>query len=166
MQYAVQFQAEVRKGQLRPGDILVSNHPKAGGTHLPDITVIQPVFADGSETDIVFWVAARGHHGDIGGLDGNSMHPDSTESWQEGAAIMSTFLVRDGKFNHEEIQTIFSKAGDFEGCISTRRMEYNLSDLKAQCSACAVGSAQIHGLFGESVFYRLSDKSFLLTKIG
>jgi 5-oxoprolinase (ATP-hydrolysing) len=63
MQYAVQYQAELHKGKLQPGDILVSNHPKAGGTHLPDITVICPVFETGSN-NIVFYVAARGHHGE------------------------------------------------------------------------------------------------------
>ncbi|KAK8869467.1 hypothetical protein IAR55_000031 [Kwoniella newhampshirensis] len=150
MQYAVAFQANLHKGKLRAGDILVSNHPKAGGTHLPDITVIQPVFDDTNE--IVFWVAARGHHGDIGGIDGNSMHPDSTENVEEGAAIMSTFLVRDGVFNEKEITEIFMAAGRIEGhprVKATRGMAKNISDLKAQCSACAVGSAQIHELFAE-----------------
>ncbi|ORY27110.1 putative cytoplasm protein [Naematelia encephala] len=148
MQYAVQFQAELHKGQLRPGDILVSNHPKAGGTHLPDITVIQPVFTEDT-TDIVFWVAARGHHTDIGGLGGNSMHPATTENWQEGAAITSTFLVRDGVLNEQEIRDIFAKAGEYPGCLVSRQIDVNFSDMKAQCSACAVGSAQIHSLFGE-----------------
>ncbi|WVQ85372.1 hypothetical protein IAT38_007537 [Cryptococcus sp. DSM 104549] len=148
MQYAVKFQADLHKGKLRPGDILVSNHPKAGGTHLPDITVIQPVFDNTG--DIVFWVAARGHHGDIGGIDGNSMHPDSTENWEEGAAIMSTFLVRDGVFNEEEITEIFLQAGKLDSRVkATRGLDKNLSDLKAQCAACAVGSTQIHALFLE-----------------
>ncbi|WVQ78999.1 hypothetical protein IAT38_001091 [Cryptococcus sp. DSM 104549] len=149
MQYAVQFQADLHKGKLRPGDILVSNHPLAGGTHLPDITVIQPVFEHGSTTEIVFWVAARGHHADIGGLHGNSMHPDSTDNWHEGAGIMSTILVRDGVFNEAEIRRIFDKAGEYPGCMKTRKIENNLSDLKAQCAACAVGSSQIHALFAE-----------------
>ncbi|RSH93770.1 hypothetical protein EHS25_006418 [Saitozyma podzolica] len=149
MQYAVQFQAERHHGKLRPGDILVSNHPRAGGTHLPDITVIQPVFADGSNEEIVFWVAARGHHGDIGGLHGNSMHPQTTESWQEGANILSTFLVRDGEFKEKDMTDIFMKAGDYPECMAPRQLNMNMSDLKAQCAACAVGSAQIHALFGE-----------------
>ncbi|WWC85663.1 uncharacterized protein L201_000529 [Kwoniella dendrophila CBS 6074] len=149
MQYAVQFQAEKRKGQLRPGDILVSNKPGAGGTHLPDITVIQPVFEQGSDTEIVFWVASRGHHGDIGGLQGQSMHPEAVESWQEGASIMSTFLVRDGNFNLEEITEIFDAAGQYPDCLASRQLDVNISDLKAQCSACAVGTSQIGDLFDE-----------------
>jgi 5-oxoprolinase (ATP-hydrolysing) len=78
MSYAVKYQHEVRKGDLRPGDVLVSNHPEAGGTHLPDITVISPVF-DEVNHKILFYVASRGHHTDIGGLGGTSMPPNSTE---------------------------------------------------------------------------------------
>jgi 5-oxoprolinase (ATP-hydrolysing) len=78
MSYAVKYQHETRKGDLVPGDVLVSNHPEAGGTHLPDITVIQPVF-DREGKDILFYVASRGHHTDIGGLGGTSMPPNSTE---------------------------------------------------------------------------------------
>lgn len=146
MQYAIKFQAELHKGKLKEGDILVSNHPKAGGTHLPDITVVCPVFEDG---EIVFFVAARGHHGDIGGKDGNSMPPDSVEIWQEGASIMSTMLVSEGKFNEEEIVKIFEKAGTYPGCLASRRIQDNLSDLRAQCAACRQGAAQIQELFRE-----------------
>lgn len=73
MSYAVRYQHELHRGQLRPGDVLVSNHPEAGGTHLPDITVITPVFDEGAE--ICFYTASRGHHLDIGGYRGNSMPP-------------------------------------------------------------------------------------------
>ncbi|WWC69115.1 uncharacterized protein I206_103051 [Kwoniella pini CBS 10737] len=148
MQYAVKYQADLHKGKLRKGDVLVSNTPLSGGTHLPDITVIQPVFDDSNE--IVFWVAARGHHGDIGGIEGNPMHPDSTESWEEGAAVDSLFLVRDGVFNEKDIVDIFMKAGHADTRVkATRGLDKNLSDLKAQCAACAVGSTQIHALFDE-----------------
>src|SRR5690242_6323663 len=136
MEYAVRAQAEMHKGKLRHGDILVANHPRVGGTHLPDITVsvpctahltvlvMQPVFAAAASDEIVFWVAARGHHADIGGLEGNSMyvcttyplltgrHPRSTDSYQEGAAIMSEFLVRDGVFLEKNIREIFAQAGN------------------------------------------------------
>jgi 5-oxoprolinase (ATP-hydrolysing) len=78
MSYAVRYQHEIRKGDLVPGDVLVSNHPEAGGTHLPDITVITPVF-DREGKRILFYVASRGHHTDIGGLGGTSMPPNSTE---------------------------------------------------------------------------------------
>ncbi|OWZ68378.1 hypothetical protein AYX14_01640 [Cryptococcus neoformans] len=148
MQYAVVYQANRRKGELRPGDLLVSNTPEAGGGHLPDITVIQPVFDDAGK-EIVFWVAARGHHTDIGGLGGNSHHPDQSVRAEEGVAFESTFAVRDGVFNEQEIVDIFMKAGDYPGCKPTKRIDHNLSDLKAQCSACAVGTTQLHALFDE-----------------
>ncbi|KAL7421442.1 hypothetical protein Q5752_004328 [Cryptotrichosporon argae] len=148
MQYAVMYQAERRKDQLRSGDLLVSNVPEAGGGHLPDITVIQPVFGDDGKT-IVFWVAARGHHTDIGGLGGNSHHPDQTERFQEGVSFESTFIIRDGLFNEKEIVDTFMKAGDYPGCKATKRLDHNLSDLKAQCSACALGTSQLHALFDE-----------------
>ncbi|ORY25472.1 putative cytoplasm protein [Naematelia encephala] len=148
MQYAVVYQAQRRKGQLRPGDLLVSNTPEAGGGHLPDITCIQPVF-DEAGKEIVFWVAARGHHTDIGGLGGNSHHPDATCRAEEGVAFESTFIIRDGVFNEKEVVDKFMKAGEYPGCKATKRIEHNLSDLKSQCSACAVGTTQLHALFEE-----------------
>jgi 5-oxoprolinase (ATP-hydrolysing) len=146
MSYAVSFQAKIFEGRLKPGDIIVSNMPTAGGSHLPDITVICPVFQDG---EIVFWTAARAHHGDIGGLYGNSMPPESTELVQEGARIYAHLLVSDGKFDEEGIREIFEEAGNYPNCLAARRFQDNLSDLKAQVSACAVGSAKIQDLFRE-----------------
>lgn len=107
------------------------------------------MFANDSDTEIVFWVAARGHHTDIGGLEGQSMHPFAVEAAQEGAAFLSTFAVRDGKFMLDDLTAIFNKAGEYPNCMAPRQLEVNMSDLKAQCSACAVGSAQIHDLFDE-----------------
>ncbi|KAJ9523185.1 hypothetical protein QJQ45_024077, partial [Haematococcus lacustris] len=81
---------------LQPGDVLASNHPQlAGGSHLPDITVITPVFQEGR---IVFFVASRGHHADIGGISPGSMPPASKLLVEEGAAIVSFKLVRQGVF--------------------------------------------------------------------
>lgn len=82
---------------LKDGDVLVSNHPQlAGGSHLPDITVITPVFSHG---EIVFFVASRGHHADIGGISPGSMPPHSKSLLDEGASIVSFKLVQDGIFN-------------------------------------------------------------------
>ncbi|WWD04682.1 hypothetical protein V865_002753 [Kwoniella europaea PYCC6329] len=148
MQYAVIYQANRRKGQLRPGDFLLSNEHTAGGGHRPDITVIQPVF-DETGKEIVFWVAARGHHTDIGGLEGNSHHPNQIDSMEEGVRFESTFIVRDGVFNEKEVVDAFMAAGDYPNCKPTKRIDHNLSDLKAQVSACAVGTAQLHALFEE-----------------
>lgn len=94
-------------------------------------------------------VSNRGHHGDIGGLKGNSMHPDSRDWYEEGAIFVSHFLVRDGKWNQEEVVKIFEEAGKYPNCQATRRIEDNLSDLQAQTAACAAGAEQIKGLFKE-----------------
>jgi 5-oxoprolinase (ATP-hydrolysing) len=81
---------------LKPGDVLASNHPQlAGGSHLPDITVITPVFSGGRPE---FFVASRGHHADVGGITPGSMPPNSRRLVEEGAAILSFKLVRDGHF--------------------------------------------------------------------
>jgi 5-oxoprolinase (ATP-hydrolysing) len=81
---------------LNPGDVLASNHPQlAGGSHLPDITVITPVFSEGK---IVFFVASRGHHADVGGITPGSMPPNSHSLVEEGAAILSCKLVKKGAF--------------------------------------------------------------------
>lgn len=144
MGYAVKFQAEYWKGKLAEGDVLVSNMPTAGGSHLPDITVICPVFEDG---DIVFWTAARAHHNNIGGLRSNSMSPDTIELVQEGARIYSHKLVAGGKFDEEGIKAIFDEAGNYPDCTAALNFQDNLSDLKAQTSACSVGSTKIKELF-------------------
>ena len=81
---------------MQPGDVLASNHPQlAGGSHLPDITVITPVFSEGK---IVFFVASRGHHADVGGITPGSMPPNSHSLVEEGAAILSFKLVKGGTF--------------------------------------------------------------------
>jgi 5-oxoprolinase (ATP-hydrolysing) len=121
MSYAVSFQAKIFEGKLKPGDVIVSNMPTAGGSHLPDITVICPVFQDGQ---IVFWTAARAHHGDIGGLYGNSMPPESTDLVQEGARIYAHLLVRDGHFDEEGIHKIFLEAGNYPNCLAARRFQF------------------------------------------
>jgi len=133
MQQAVGFQIRTRKGDIESGDVFVSNHPLAGGTHLPDITVMTPVFS-GSSTEPVFWVASRGHHADIGGISPGSMPPFSKHLWEEGAGIISMKLVEGGVFQEERISQILCKPTG-PGCVGTRNLSENLSDLKAQVAA-------------------------------
>eukprot|EP01083_Nonionella_stella_P253436 872043_1 len=97
MQDAVRYQVKLLGNKIIDGDVLVSNHPIAGGTHLPDITVITPVFAK-QDCNPVFWLASRGHHADIGGIAPGSMPPFSKYLCEEGCAIESFFLVRHGPF--------------------------------------------------------------------
>ncbi|CAI4216610.1 unnamed protein product [Parascedosporium putredinis] len=147
MSFAVKYQSEFWEGRLRDGDVLVSNHPTCGGTHLPDITVITPVF-DGD--DIVFYVASRGHHADIGGILPGSMPPTSTRLWQEGASIESTKLVSEGRFDEEELRRLLlDEPAKYPGCSGTRRLQDNVSDLKAQIAANAQGISLIKSLITE-----------------
>ncbi|BFZ63538.1 hypothetical protein YB2330_004663 [Saitoella coloradoensis] len=148
MSYAVKYQHELLKGKLSPGDVLVSNHPESGGTHLPDITVITPVF-ESTGKEIAFYVASRGHHTDIGGLGGTSMPPNSTQLWQEGAAIRSFRLIHNGEFDEVGIVNILLSPGNYEGCNGSRRINDNLSDLKAQVAANNKGMILIQRLMEE-----------------
>ncbi|KJZ71008.1 hypothetical protein HIM_09619 [Hirsutella minnesotensis 3608] len=147
MQFAVQYQHKLWEGRLRDGDVLMSNHPSCGGTHLPDITVITPVF-DGN--DLAFYVASRGHHADIGGILPGSMPPTSFALWQEGAAIQSTKLVSAGRFDEQEVRRLLlEEPAQYEGCSGTRRLRDNVSDLKAQIAANAKGISLIKALITE-----------------
>ncbi|KAF7562070.1 hypothetical protein G7046_g2067 [Stylonectria norvegica] len=161
MSYAVRYQNDKHKENLTPGDVLVSNHPEAGGSHLPDITVITPVFEDDGKT-ICFYTASRGHHTDIGGLDGTSMPPNSTYLWQEGALIKSFFLVRDGHFDEEGIIDILTEPGKYPRVTPSRKINENISDLKAQIAANTKGSQLIDSLMAE---YGRSTVHFYMAEI-
>jgi 5-oxoprolinase (ATP-hydrolysing) len=138
MSEAVKEQIRRQAGQLKPGDVLVSNHPAAGGSHLPDITVITPVFKDDG---IIFWVAARGHHADIGGITPGSMPPNSRRIEEEGACITSFKLVENGTFQEAGITELLLAPGHITPApgrppiSGTRRLADNISDLKAQVAA-------------------------------
>ncbi|XP_052759152.1 5-oxoprolinase [Galleria mellonella] len=134
MQETVQYQMKVRGDSLKPGDVLLANHPKAGGSHLPDFTVITPVFHKSASRPI-FFVASRGHHADIGGLTPGSMPPHSVSLAQEGAAFKSMLLVDGGRFNEGPLVEQLMNPGKEPGCSGTRNLADNLSDLKAQVAA-------------------------------
>ncbi|XP_055549431.1 5-oxoprolinase [Wyeomyia smithii] len=134
MQETVQYQIKVRGDTLKPGDVLLSNHPQAGGSHLPDLTVITPVFYP-EVPKPVFFVASRGHHADIGGITPGSMPPHSKSLSQEGAAFKSFMLVDGGVFQEAEIIDRLSTPTSAPGAAGTRNLSDNLSDLKAQIAA-------------------------------
>ncbi|XP_045455884.1 5-oxoprolinase [Melitaea cinxia] len=148
MQETVQYQMKVRGDSIKPGDVLLANHPKAGGSHLPDLTVITPVFHKSNKRPI-FFVASRGHHADIGGLTPGSMPPHSTALQQEGAAFRSMLLVDGGTFNEEELTAELMKPGKYPGCSGTRNLADNLSDLKAQVAANQRGIQLVSELIEE-----------------
>lgn len=132
MQFAIQYQHRLWKDRLKPGDVLLTNHPECGGTHLPDLTVVSPVFLGDS---IIFYVASRGHHTDIGGRGITSMMPESKQLWEEGISIESMRIVSGGRFLESEVREAFAAAGKFPGCSATRRIGDNLSDLRAQVAS-------------------------------
>ncbi|KAE8382334.1 Hydantoinase B/oxoprolinase-domain-containing protein [Aspergillus bertholletiae] len=150
MQFAVRYQHQKWLGNLRDGDVLVANHPSCGGTHLPDITVITPVFDKPGGSEIMFYVASRGHHADIGGILPGSMPPKSTELWQEGAAIEGEKVVSNGVFDEERmIDLLVNKPAQHPGCSGARCISDNISDLKAQIAANTRGITLIQSLFAE-----------------
>ncbi|MGN6669007.1 MAG: hydantoinase B/oxoprolinase family protein, partial [Trinickia sp.] len=128
---------ERRIGSMRPGDAFVLNAPYAGGTHLPDVTVIMPVFGEGS-SDPMFYVAARGHHADIGGVTPGSMPPDSTHVDEEGVLLDNVQLVAQGCFLEGRIRDKL-----LSGPWPVRNVEQNLADLRAQVAACTKGAQEL-----------------------
>lgn len=119
---------------IRRGDAYVLNDPYRGGTHLPDITVIVPVFY-GDATDPSAFVAARGHHADIGGIAPGSMPPDSRTIDEEGVLIDNVLLVDEGQFREAEMRELLDS-----GEWPARNADRNISDLKAQLAACVRGA--------------------------
>ena len=130
-----------RAGGMLPGDVFVLNAPYNGGTHLPDVTVIAPVFVEGERPE--FFVAARGHHADIGGITPGSMPPDSTHVDEEGVLLDNVQLVAQGRFLEDEMRAILSG-----GRYPARNVEQNLADLRAQVAACAKGAEELGKMVG------------------
>jgi len=129
-----------RGATMRAGDIYMLNAPHAGGTHLPDITVIAPVILDG-ETAPAFFTAARGHHADIGGITPGSMPPNSKRIGDEGVLIENFLLVRDGKLLETETRALFAS-----GPHPARAIDRNIADLKAQIASCVRGVDELKRL--------------------
>jgi 5-oxoprolinase (ATP-hydrolysing) len=125
-----------RAQTMRPGDVFVLNAPYNGGTHLPDVTVIAPVFLEGVAPE--FFVASRGHHADIGGITPGSMPPDSTHVDEEGVLLDNVQLVAEGRFLEDEMRAILRG-----GRYPSRNVDQNLADLRAQVAACAKGAAEL-----------------------
>lgn len=134
----------------RPGDVFLSNHPVAGGSHLPDITVMSACFDD-SGTHVLFYVASRGHHADVGGTTPGSMPPFSTSLVEEGAAIKTLRLVVDGVFQEEQAREALLSPGisGVPGISGCRTIEDSISDLKAQVAANQRGVQLVRSLVEE-----------------
>ncbi|PKI82739.1 5-oxoprolinase (ATP-hydrolyzing) [Malassezia vespertilionis] len=153
MSFAVQYQIEhmhaFGNGKFQPGDVLLANHPVAGGSHLPDITCITPVFAPDSD-EIIFFTASRGHHADIGGILPGSMPPTSKTLFDEGAQIRSFKIVDQGTYNQAALRRLLvdepARYPGSSGCRCFRDVE---SDLHAQIAANHKGILLINDLIEE-----------------
>ena len=132
-----------RHSDMAPGDAFVTNAPYNGGTHLPDVTVVMPVFdADGDE--VLFFTAARGHHADIGGTTPGSAPADSSDIAEEGVLLNAEVLARAGRFREAEMLHQLTGAE-----WPARNPEVNIADLKAQLAACQKGAVSL----GEVIDY-------------
>jgi 5-oxoprolinase (ATP-hydrolysing) len=126
-----------RGDTVKAGDVYVLNAPYNGGTHLPDVTVMTPVF-DRAGTRILFYVASRGHHAEIGGKTPGSMPPDSRHIDEEGVLIDNFQLVDQGRLREDELEELFTSAR-----YPTRNFHHNLGDLKAQIAANEKGVQEL-----------------------
>ena len=135
MDRAVETVIRENKRKIHPGDVYAINAPYNGGTHLPDITVCTPVF-DGRK--ILFWVASRGHHADVGGISPGSMSPNATTIDQEGVYIDNFKLVGRGRLREKEAYALLTK-----GRYPARNPLQNINDLKAQVAANEKGAQEL-----------------------
>ena len=129
-----------RHPSLRPGDGFALNNPYAGGTHLPDITVVMPIFLGGAQSP-TFYVAARGHHADVGGVQPGSMPPFSKTLDEEGVLLDALPILRDGIFLEDAALAAF-RAGPWPARAPRR----NIADLKAQVAACQAGAMAVSSM--------------------
>ncbi|MDP6353033.1 MAG: hydantoinase B/oxoprolinase family protein [Alphaproteobacteria bacterium] len=133
---------ESRSATMAAGDVFMLNAPYAGGTHLPDVTVITPVF-DEPGAVVLFHVASRGHHADIGGITPGSMPPDSRTVEQEGVLIEDFQLLRAGRFLERETRALLAS-----GRYPARNIDQNIADLQAQIAANHKGVAELGRMVG------------------
>ncbi|KAF8632678.1 hypothetical protein AX17_004810 [Amanita inopinata Kibby_2008] len=146
MSFAVKYQMKLHVNDIKEGDVLMVNSPYAGGSHLPDITIITPVF-DSKNKEIIFFTASRGHHADIGGILPGSMPPTSVNLFEEGAEIVSFKIVDGGVFNRDGlVEYMVEKPSQYPGCSGCRNIRDVESDLKAQIAANYKGIQLIHAI--------------------
>ena len=143
MSEAIRTVIKLNKNNIFSGDVFVLNAPFNGGTHLPDVTVITPVF-DKLEKEILFFVASRGHHADIGGKTPGSAPPDSKHIDEEGVLIDNFKLFEKGVFRENEMKKILAS-----GKYPCRNIEHNMADLGAQVAANKTGIREINSMIDQ-----------------
>jgi 5-oxoprolinase (ATP-hydrolysing) len=143
MDRAVETIIRENAGRIAAGDVYVINAPYNGGTHLPDITVCTPVF-DQDGREILFWVASRGHHADVGGISPGSMSPRATTIEEEGVYIDNFKLVDRGRFREQELYDLLTGA-----TYPARNPLQNVNDMKAQIAANEKGVQELHKMVAQ-----------------
>ncbi|HEY7248805.1 MAG TPA: hydantoinase B/oxoprolinase family protein, partial [Xanthobacteraceae bacterium] len=143
MDRAVETVIRENRGTIGPGDVYVINAPYNGGTHLPDITVCTPVF-DSAQREILFWVASRGHHADVGGISPGSMSPNATTIEQEGVYIDNFKLIDGGRFREQALYGLLNGAK-----YPARNPLQNVNDIKAQVAANEKGVQELHRMVAQ-----------------
>ncbi|KAL1677529.1 Hydantoinase B/oxoprolinase [Schizophyllum commune] len=149
MSFAVKYQMKLHGATMKEGDVFMTNSPHAGGSHLPDITIITPVF-DPASHEIIFFTASRGHHADIGGILPGSMPPTSVSIFEEGAEIESFKIVDGGVFDQKGLhEYMIEKPARYPGSSGCRNIRDVESDLKAQIAANHKGIQLIHAIVAD-----------------
>ncbi len=139
--------------QMYPGDCYVTNDPYAGGSHLPDVTVIRPVFVDTDSLQPQFFVGSRAHHAEIGGITPGSMPPAATSLAEEGVWIRDFTLVRNGVVAEDALRRLLSEAP-----YPSRAVEENLADIAAQRAAAHRGSKDLIDLANKLGSFAVLDR--------
>lgn len=143
MWQSIQSVIDKHRDTMVPGDVYVLNAPYNGGTHLPDVTVITPVFAE-QPGEVLFYVASRGHHADIGGITPGSMPPDSHTVDEEGILLDNIKLVDQGRFLEAEMRELLTS-----GPYPARNPDQNIADLRAQIAANEKGLRELQRMIGQ-----------------
>jgi 5-oxoprolinase (ATP-hydrolysing) len=133
-----------RNPAMQPGDVYVLNDPYHGGTHLPDVTVVTPVYLDTGDAKASFYVASRGHHADIGGATPGSMPPFSTSIAEEGVLFDNFLLVRDGLLREDALREQLAS-----GEWPARNPDQTIADLRAQIAANEKGVQELHAMVAQ-----------------
>lgn len=143
MSESVKSLIQDKVNKLQPGDIYLSNNPYNGGTHLPDVTAITPVFDDKNQ-EILFYVASRGHQADIGGITPGSMPPNSTSISEEGILFDNFLLVEKGEFREQEVRVIL-----VSNSYPARNPDQNIADFQAQIAANEKGLQELQRMVNQ-----------------
>ncbi|WP_043819140.1 hydantoinase B/oxoprolinase family protein, partial [Rubrivivax gelatinosus] len=133
-----------RNPAMKPGDVYVLNDPYHGGTHLPDVTVVTPVYLADDDAKPAFFVASRGHHADIGGITPGSMPPFSTSISEEGVLLDNVLLVEGGRLREADMRALLGS-----GPHPARNPEQNLADLRAQIAANEKGVHELRAMVAQ-----------------